>query len=118
MSDQSSPRRPVLRGILTALIVASVVGIWLGFKYIIVNPLLGSGPLGDWIVVAVPVLATGLLAPFASYRYRDAIAWLILPIGVALLTRLAWRVAYLPYRDWPPRLEEAPGERIAATISA
>jgi hypothetical protein len=40
------------------------------------------------------------LAPKVSYRRRDALfaPWVFL---IA-----AWRITYLPYRDWPPRDDE------------
>jgi len=47
--------------------------------------------------------ATAWLAPRASYRRRDALWWFINPVGLHVLVVIAWRVAFLPYRDWPPR---------------
>jgi hypothetical protein len=41
-----------------------------------------------------------------SYRRRDAVAWVIPVLGLLLMARLAWRLASLPYRDWPPRTDE------------
>jgi uncharacterized membrane protein len=54
------------------------------------------------IVLAYVVLAplVAWLAPKVSYRRRDA---LIAPWAFAVI---AWRIAYLPYRDWPPRDDE------------
>ena len=42
------------------------------------------------------------LAPKVSYRRRDAL------LGPWMIAIIAWRIAYLPYRDWPPRDDEVP----------
>lgn len=49
------------------------------------------------------------LAPKVSYRWFDCLI-LLVPFSGALIwgSRIAWRVAYLPYRDWRPRPDEAP----------
>ncbi|MEW1588906.1 hypothetical protein AB0283_26080 [Micromonospora vinacea] len=67
----------------------------------------GRGPLADLGAVAVPMAATAWLAPYASYRRRDALLWLVGP-GIYVFTVIAWRVALAPYRDWSPRPEEKP----------
>lgn len=53
------------------------------------------------------VVVFGALATQVSFRKRDG--WLILvPVyGVVWMIRIAWRVAFLPYRDWSPRPHEA-----------
>ncbi|MEU8419922.1 hypothetical protein AB0C15_03485 [Micromonospora sp. NPDC048835] len=70
----------------------------------------GRGPLADVSAVAVPMAATAWLAPYASYRRRDALLWLVGP-GIYVFTVIAWRVALAPYRDWTPRPEEKPRVR-------
>ncbi|MGC4760472.1 hypothetical protein [Micromonospora trifolii] len=70
----------------------------------------GRGPLADLSAVAVPMAATAWLAPYASYRRRDALLWLVGP-GIYVFTVVAWRVALAPYRDWSPRPEEKPRMR-------
>ncbi|MCG5458149.1 hypothetical protein PSH03_003321 [Micromonospora sp. PSH03] len=65
----------------------------------------GRGPVADLSAVAVPMAATAWLAPYASYRRRDALLWLVGP-GLYFFAVIAWRVALLPYRDWSPRPEE------------
>ncbi|MER7587072.1 hypothetical protein ABTW72_05990 [Micromonospora sp. NPDC127501] len=65
----------------------------------------GSGPLADFSAVAVPMTATAWLAPYASYRRRDALLWLVGP-GIYVFAVIAWRVTLAPYRDWSPRPEE------------
>ncbi|SCL17650.1 hypothetical protein GA0074692_0218 [Micromonospora pallida] len=67
---------------------------------------MGSGPLADLGGIAVPMAATAWLAPRASYRRRDALWWLAGGFGLYIFVVIAWRVAFLPYRDWPPRPDE------------
>ncbi|MGW0213221.1 hypothetical protein ACWDXH_02380 [Micromonospora chokoriensis] len=70
----------------------------------------GSGPVADLSAIAVPMAATAWLAPYASYRRRDALLWLVGP-GVYVFSVIAWRLALSPYRDWRPRPEELPRVR-------
>ncbi|MDG4835988.1 hypothetical protein O7631_05615 [Micromonospora sp. WMMD967] len=70
----------------------------------------GPGPMADLSMVAIPMAATAWLAPYASYRRRDALLWLVGP-GLYVFTVIAWRVALAPYRDWRPRPEEVPRMR-------
>ncbi|MCZ7377591.1 hypothetical protein [Micromonospora sp. WMMC250] len=65
----------------------------------------GSGPAADLSAIAIPMAATAWLAPYASYRRRDALLWLVGP-GVYVFSVIAWRLALSPYRDWRPRPEE------------
>jgi hypothetical protein len=53
----------------------------------------GDSRVADWAPLVVPAGVTALIAPLASYRARDALAWIIPPFGLVLLARLAWRVA-------------------------
>lgn len=69
---------------------------------------MGSGPLSDFAGIVVPVAVTAWLAPRVSYRRRDALWWLTGGVGLYLFAVIAWRVAFLPYRDWAPRPDEAP----------
>ncbi|RIV38042.1 hypothetical protein [Micromonospora radicis] len=71
----------------------------------------GSDPLADLGWIAVPMAATAWLAPRASYRRRDASWWLAGGFGRYVFVVIVWRVALLPYRDWPPRPDEAPRAR-------
>lgn len=70
----------------------------------------GSGPMADLSAIALPMAATAWLAPYASYRRRDALLWLVGP-GFYVFMVIAWRVALAPYRDWRPRPEELPRMR-------
>jgi hypothetical protein len=71
----------------------------------LIEATMGSGPLADLGGTVVPVAATAWLAPRASYRRRDALLWLIGP-GLYVFAVIAWRLAYLPHRDWAPRPDE------------
>lgn len=42
-----------------------------------------------------------------SYRPRDVWIFLIPLYGYLWAMKIVWRVAYLPYRDWPPRTDES-----------
>ncbi|MET7960014.1 hypothetical protein [Micromonospora zamorensis] len=70
----------------------------------------GRGPMADLSAIALPMAATAWLAPYASYRRRDALLLLAGP-GIYVFAVIAWRVALAPYRDWRPRPEELPRMR-------
>jgi hypothetical protein len=57
-------------------------------------------------VIFIPLIPLFFLAPLASYRRRDCLVYVVLPLGVALSVIVFWRIAFLPYRDWAPRPEE------------
>ena len=66
----------------------------------------GNGLL-DWLITGAWVAgAVAVLAPHASYRRRDAWLGLVPLLSWYLIAVLAWRVAFLPYRDWEPRTDE------------
>lgn len=50
-----------------------------------------------------------VVAPLVSYRRVDAFSMLVPFYNLYLMCRFAWRLAYLPYRDWAPRSDEATG---------
>ena len=61
----------------------------------------------DWFVTcAGTALSVRVLAPWASYRPRDAWLGLVPVYGWFLACLLCWRVALLPLRDWEPRDDE------------
>jgi len=61
----------------------------------------------DWLVtLGWSAAGIRVLAPYGSYRRRDAWLGLVPLLGWYLLCVLAWRVALLPYRDWEPRADE------------
>lgn len=100
------PVRPALRTFITALLVFGVVVPSIIIRELI-EGVMGSGPFADLGWIAVPMAATAWLAPRASYRRRDALWWLAGGFGLYIFVVIAWRVAFLPYRDWPPRPDEA-----------
>ncbi|WP_446216557.1 hypothetical protein [Micromonospora sp. IBHARD004] len=95
------PLGPVPRTLIAALLVLGVT-----VPALIIRELVGDDPLADIGWIAVPAAATAWLAPRASYRRRDALLWLVGP-GLYIFAVIAWRLAFLPYRDWNPRPEEA-----------
>ncbi|MEU8152721.1 hypothetical protein AB0B94_03530 [Micromonospora sp. NPDC048986] len=92
--------------------VALLVGVFVPSLILreLVEARFGSGPVADLSTVAVPMAATAWLAPYASYRRRDALLWLVGP-GLYFFAVIAWRVSLSPHRDWSPRPEEKPRMR-------
>lgn len=112
MTDTApGPRSHGLRLLLAALIdaavlLASFVVFWL------VDAQTGRESLAR-AAALLPLLAfTAWLAPRVSYRRRDAL--LVLVAGYVVFV-IAWRLAYLPYRDWRPRPDEVTHARWSAT---
>lgn len=58
-----------------------------------------------FIVLSFLVLYA-VLARKVSYRWFDTFFQLIPIYGISWPFRIAWRVAYLPHRDWSPRPDE------------
>ena len=81
-------------------------------RYAVIYPVVGRGPLADVLTILPPVAITAVMAPFGAYRTIDALVWVLPVVGVLLLIRLAWRIAFLPHRDWPIRISglHAPGD--------
>lgn len=105
MERRASPRGPVRRSLIAALLFAAAVvpGWTLGG----LTQLWTGSALLDWLVTgAWTALAVRLLAPLASYRPRDAWLGLVPLYNWYLVCVLGWRVALLPYRDWEPREDE------------
>ncbi|GAA4448397.1 hypothetical protein [Phytohabitans houttuyneae] len=109
MLDGSLSSRPPLRRaprtLIATLLVLGVVVSSTATRELIEGAM-GSGPLADLGWIAVPVVVTAWLAPRASYRRRDALWWFVGGAGLYIFVVIAWRVAFLPYRDWPPRPDE------------
>jgi hypothetical protein len=101
----SAPRGLVSRSALAALIfVAAVVPGWtLGD---LAEGWTGWGLLGWLLTCAWSGVAVYVLAPYASYRRRDALLGLVPLWGWYLTCVLSWRAALLPLRDWEPRRDE------------
>ena len=105
MERSASPRGPVGRSLIAALLFAAAVvpGWTLGE---LAERWSGSALL-DWLVTCGwAALAVRLLAPWASYRPRDAWLGLIPLYNWYLVCVLGWRVSLLPLRDWEPREDE------------
>jgi len=70
---------------------------------------LDDGAATGWPPPAVVLMVVGaFIARRVSYRWFDAFLLLIPLVGLIYLWRFAWRLSFLPYRDWPPRPDEAP----------
>ncbi|MGK5678812.1 hypothetical protein [Actinoplanes sp. URMC 104] len=105
MERRTSPRGLVSRSLIAALVFAAAVvpGWTLGT---LAERYTGSALL-DWLVTcAWAALALRVLAPWASYRPRDAWLGLIPLYNWYLVCVLSWRVSLLPLRDWEPRDDE------------
>jgi hypothetical protein len=53
------------------------------------------------------VVAALRALPLVSYRRRDVLLMGIPLYNLGLFGQTLWRLTYLPYRDWPPRPDEA-----------
>ncbi|GAB1694006.1 hypothetical protein KRM28CT15_58090 [Krasilnikovia sp. M28-CT-15] len=101
----SRPRGLVSRSALAAgIFAAAVVPGWtLGS---LTEGWTGWGVL-DWLITcAWSGIAVYALAPYTSYRRRDAVVGIVPLLGWYLASVLSWRAALLPYRDWEPRADE------------
>jgi hypothetical protein len=87
-------------------VVILTTAAWLVARHLVVPRLLSEGPAADVAEIVLPTIFTGLIALRVSYRRFDSPWWLLPPIGVLILIRLAWRASLLPYRNWPPRHNE------------
>ena len=112
--SSSSPRGRVARTGRAVLLVVSVLAPAILAREL-TEDWLGADTRGTHIVapiafIALPTVVTAVLAPYASYRSRDALLWFIGP-GLYVFLVIAWRLALLPYRDWAPRSDETPRAR-------
>jgi len=100
-----SPRGLVSRSLIAAgIFAATVVPGWILGD--LAESWTGWG-LVDWLVTCGWTAAVlYLLAPYSSYRRRDALVGLVPLLGWYLTAVVAWRAALLPYRDWEPRGDE------------
>jgi hypothetical protein len=99
------PRSLLARAVLAVVLFALAVapGWTVGD---LIEDATGWVPLNWLVTCAGTAAAVRVLAPYASYRPRDALAGLIPVYGWYLTCVLCWRVALLPYRDWEPRPDE------------
>ncbi len=107
------PRPVALRLVCTVVIVAALASVpWLVSH---AGRRIDGVPSGLWPPPVLVLLVLGaLVATRVSYRWFDAILLLIPILGLFYLWRFAWRLSLLPYRDWPPRPDEAPRWRKVA----
>lgn len=100
-----SPRGLVSRSLIAAgIFAATVVPGWTFGD--LAEAWTGWGLL-DWLVTCGWTAAViYLLAPYSSYRRRDALVGMVPLLGWYLTAVVAWRAALLPYRDWEPRGDE------------
>ncbi|GAB1818401.1 hypothetical protein HerbRD11066_15650 [Herbidospora sp. RD11066] len=59
------------------------------------------------LLIALPIIPMLLIARRVSYRRRDCLIYVLVPIGMVFAFILFWRLSFLPYRDWSPRPDEA-----------
>jgi hypothetical protein len=95
------------RAVITALAVSAAIATNLGVEDVVI------GWWGrDYRIFATLILWPVLvwMLPKISYRRRDVLLSLLFPpYAIWLVGKCAWRGAYLPFRDWPPRGDEAAG---------
>lgn len=105
--DRPSSRPPLSRVPRTLIAALLVLGVTVPSSIIrdLIDAKMGDSPLTYFGFFAVPVATTAWLAPRVSYRRRDALWWLVGP-GLFIFAVIAWRLAFLPYRDWTPRPDE------------
>jgi hypothetical protein len=123
MRGRNQPRGRVLRVVITVVLWVAAVGAGpLIVDLAVVDPVLvrllgdDANVLASAQQVAAVVLLVSQLAVFAwlcpkvSYRWFDCLMLAIPIVGQLLWApRILWRIAYLPYRDWRPRPDEASG---------
>ncbi|GAA1748327.1 hypothetical protein [Luedemannella helvata] len=108
------PRTRPVRFVLALLPFAVYVApLWVASDLASQRP--GSSA-SNWALGALrllrPVVMLWFTAPLVSYRRRDALCGLIPFYSLWFGARIAWRLAYLPYRDWLPRPDEHPHWRL------
>ncbi|MET0493186.1 MAG: hypothetical protein ABW000_08660 [Actinoplanes sp.] len=108
MPEQSAPPRThAMRTLLAAVIDVGAIACFLVLGEA-VTALTRSDLAGDATSILLLMSLTGWLAPKVSYRRRDALWWITGVGGLWLFLIIAWRLAYLPHKDWPPRDDELP----------
>jgi hypothetical protein len=114
----AATKPPIGKGVRIARTVGLLLVLWAVVRLVDIGgtALLESitGPLSRWaelnvrqLFIVAPLFALmGWAATKVSYRWFDFLLFFIPFYNVVLLGRLAWRLCYLPYRDWAPRPEE------------
>lgn len=99
INTAAAPRSFRARWLLAAAVDAVAIGMW---------ATLGDGLMAYLIISAALTGVLAWLAPKVSLRRTWALAGLTGVGGLIVLFVVAWRLAYLPYRDWPPSDAEVP----------
>jgi hypothetical protein len=100
----SEPRSGLVRFLIAFVLFALFFSPYVVFDFV-------AEDRDRWPVWVAPVVLSGLLwfvTPLVSYRRRDALCGLIPFYNIWFVARIAWRLAYLPHRDWDPRPDERP----------
>jgi hypothetical protein len=96
----------LVRVVATALVLVGSFVLLEMFKDAVVVPWLGASGFVDFAILAPLAIPTVVLAPKVSYRARDSWWWFFPMAGFYLLAVCVWRSTLLPYRNWPPRVDE------------
>jgi hypothetical protein len=84
--------------------VGIVTGIHLVALFADVVMALGSPSYQGGISVLVILVILGIMAPKVDYRWFDCFVAAIPIYGIVFIFRIAYRIAYLPNKDWSERL--------------
>lgn len=115
-TDTLRPPRRIPRGTGTRIVLT--IAIVVGFVAVaaVVSDVVWLLPIGnkvrrlevqETIGYGAFVVLVGSVATRVSYRWFDGLIALLPVYGVFWVFRIAWRVSYLPFRDWAPRGGEA-----------
>lgn len=100
------PRSAPVRWVFTVLIMVALFGLpWAASE---AARRISHENSASWPPPTLVLFVVGaLIARRVSYRWFDAFLLMIPLFGLIYLWRFAWRLSFLPYRDWPPRPDEA-----------
>ncbi|MFD2077553.1 Protein of unknown function [Actinopolymorpha cephalotaxi] len=98
------PRGVMLRALLTLLLW---IGIWWsGAQVALIPGASMASDSGSGLTALYVLVVYGALGRLVSYRRRDCFFVLIPFWNIFWTLRIAWRIAFLPCRDWKPRPDE------------
>jgi hypothetical protein len=78
----------------------------LALVWVAVNLLALTGRTGFFLAAGLQLAIVPGTASRVSYRPVDVLFMFIPVYNLFFQCRIAWRLAYLPYRDWEPRADE------------
>jgi hypothetical protein len=102
------------RVVISAVIWAAVIGVPVAFDTWLADTAWAASARHSAVNQAdivrtgfrlVSGVALALMCPFVAYRRRDAFLLLLPYYGLVFSIKICWRVASLPYVDWPLRVE-------------